>query len=488
MSTRAAIPETLADAAAALGAGQVSSVELTQATLAHVRATAELGAFLHVDDEGAITQARAADERHACGARLGPLDGVPLGLKDNILVEGLPATCGSQMLARFVAPYDATVTRRLKEAGAVLVGKLNMDEFAMGSSSEHSAFGAVRNPWDRTRVPGGSSGGSAVAVASGTLFGTLGTDTGGSIRQPAAFCGVVGLKPTYGRVSRSGVIAFASSLDQVGPMGRNVRDVAMLLTTIAGRDALDATSSDHAVDDYLATMGQGARGLRLGVPEEYFADGLESEVRAAIEAAIEDYRRLGAAIVAVSLPHTDVAVATYYLIATAEASSNLARYDGVRFGLRRDPGEGLREMYRATRDEGFGDEVKRRLLLGTFALSSGYYDAYYGRAQKVRTLIRRDFDDVFARVDAIVSPTTPGTAFRLGEHLADPIAMYLADVDTVSANLAGLPALSLPCGFDHRGLPIGLQLMGPAWSEACLLQLAYAYEREHDWHTRRPPA
>jgi aspartyl-tRNA(Asn)/glutamyl-tRNA(Gln) amidotransferase subunit A len=470
----------------ALREGELSAVEATKASLAKIEASKRLGAFLSVDVEGALALAAAADERLGRDQALGPLDGVPFALKDNFLTRGMVTTCGSRMLEGYVPPYDGTAVRRLKEAGAVIVGKTNMDEFAMGSSNEHSAFGVVRNPWDETRVPGGSSGGSAVAVASGQVAGALGTDTGGSIRQPAAFCGLVGLKPTYGRVSRYGVIAYASSLDQVGPLTRDVTDCAIVLANIAGVDPRDATSAERDVPDYLATLEAGVSGMKLGVPREYFVAGTEPEVRAGVEAAVSTYARLGATIVEVSLPHTELAVATYYLIATAEASSNLARYDGVRYGLRRDPGRGLFDMYLATRAAGFGAEVKRRIILGTYVLSAGYYDAYYGRAQKVRTLIRRDFDEAFGQVDAILTPTSPTAAFALGARLDDPLTMYLADIFTVSCNLAGLPGLSLPCGFTAAGLPIGLQLLGPPWSEARLLQLARAYEREHSFCERYP--
>jgi aspartyl-tRNA(Asn)/glutamyl-tRNA(Gln) amidotransferase subunit A len=465
---------------------QLTSAELTRACLERIDATRELGAFLHVDPDGALAQAEAADSRRLQHAVLGPLDGVPLALKDNFLAEDLPTTCGSRILAGFVAPYDGTAVRRLKEAGAVLLGKSSMDEFAMGSSTEHCAYGPARNPWDDSRVPGGSSGGSAVAVATGAAFGALGTDTGGSIRQPSAFCGVVGLKPTYGRVSRFGVVAFASSLDQVGPIAKDVTDCALLLEAIAGHDPRDSTSAAKPVPDCLADLEAGASGLRLGVPREYLASGIDAGVRRAVDTALDTYRALDAKVLEVSLPHTEYAIACYYLLCTAEASSNLARYDGVRYGVRQDPNRGLLEMYLATRGVGFGREVKRRVMLGTFALSAGYYDAYYGRAQKVRTLVCQDFERVFSEVDALVTPTTPTVAFELGQNIGDPVQMYLADVFTVSCNLAGLPALSVPCGFDASGLPIGLQLLGPAWSEPVLLRLARAYEREHTWASRRP--
>ncbi len=477
---------TMSELSSSLASGAVSSVEATQAALERAKDTAELGAYLHLDEAGALAQAKAADERRAKGQRRGVLDGVPVALKDIFLTEGLPTTCGSKILEGFIAPYDGTAVRKLKEAGTVLLGKLNMDEFAMGSSNEHSAYKVARNPWDRTRVPGGSSGGSAVAVAAGSAYGTLGTDTGGSIRQPAALSGIVGLKPTYGRVSRYGVIAFASSLDQVGPMVKSVGDCALMLGAIAGHDPRDSTSVDRPVPDYVKSLEAGVRGLRVGLPKQYFVDGLDPEVKQAVGAAIETYKKLGATMVEVSLPHTDYGIACYYLIATAEASSNLARYDGVRYGKRQDPGKGLLDMYLETRGKGFGAEVKRRIMLGTYALSSGYYDAYYLKAQKVRTLVRQDFTQAFEKCDVLLTPTTPTPAFKLGEHVGNPLEMYLADVFTVSCNIAGLPGMSLPCGFTKGGLPIGLQLLGPAFSEERLLQVGRAYEREHEWHKRRP--
>ncbi|MBC7793475.1 MAG: Asp-tRNA(Asn)/Glu-tRNA(Gln) amidotransferase subunit GatA, partial [Clostridia bacterium] len=414
---------------------KVSSVEATEACLDRIEKTAGLGAYLYVDADGAKAAAAKADERRASGKSLGAWDGVPIALKDIFLTEGLPTTCASRILEGFVAPYDGTVVKKLKEAGTVLLGKLNMDEFAMGSSNEHSAYLRAKNPWDPTRVPGGSSGGSAIAVAAGSAYATLGTDTGGSIRQPAGFCGIVGLKPTYGRVSRFGVIAFASSLDQVGPMAKDVTDTAMMIQVLAGHDDRDATSSTEAVPDYTAELENGAKGLRIGVPKEYFIDGMDPEIRASIDAALELYEKLGAELVDVSLPHTDYGIAVYYLVATAEASSNLARYDGVRYGKRVDPGKGLMEMYTATRGQGFGEEVKRRIMLGTYALSAGYYDAYYVKAQKVRTLVAEDFAKAFEKCDVIVTPTSPNPAFKLGENTNDPLKMYLADVFTVNVNL-----------------------------------------------------
>ena len=470
---------------AKLIAKEVTSVELTQAFLARIAATdPQVNAFITVCAEQALAEAAAADGRIAAG-QADLLTGIPLALKDIFCTAGVRTTCASKILDNFIAPYDGTAVARLKERGAVILGKLNMDEFAMGSSNENSAFGAVKNPWNLECVPGGSSGGSAAAVAARLAAGTLGTDTGGSIRQPASHCGVVGLKPTYGRVSRYGVIAYASSLDQVGPIARDVEDCATLLQAVAGYDPADSTSVDTPVPDYRATLGAGVQGLRIGLPREYFIEGLDPEVKAAVDAAIAQYRALGAEIVEVSLPHTDYAVACYYLIATAEASSNLARYDGVRFGLRVEEGKGLLDMYRKSRAAGFGAEVKRRIMLGTYALSSGYYDAYYLKAQKVRTLIRQDFLDAFARVDVILTPVAPTAAFRLGEKTADPLQMYLSDIFTIPANLAGTCALSLPCGVSAAGLPIGLQLIGRPFGEATLLRSAYAFEQATDWHKKK---
>ena len=478
---------TLEEAAAALQSGATTSEKLTRAALERIgNIDPKLHAFLKVDADGALAQARASQGRRQAGEARGALDGVPVALKDIFCTKGLTTTCASKILEGYVPPYDATAWARLKDAGAVNLGKLNMDEFAMGSSNENSAFGPVHNPWDLARTPGGSSGGSAAAVAARLAFGTLGTDTGGSIRQPAALSGVVGVKPTYGRVSRYGVIAFASSLDQVGPLARTVRDAALLLGTVAGHDPADSTSIPTPVPDYLANIEGGARGFKLGVPREYFVGGLDPQVEQAVRDAIELYRSLGAEIREVSLPHTEYATATYYLVATAEASSNLARYDGVRYGHRSGEAKGLLDMYLKSRAEGFGDEVKRRIMLGTYALSAGYYDAYYLRAQKVRTLIKRDFDEAFKEVDALITPTSPTPAFKLGEKTSDPLQMYLADIFTISCNLAGLPGLSLPCGFTKAGLPIGLQLLGKALDEATLLRLARAYERETRWHARAP--
>jgi aspartyl-tRNA(Asn)/glutamyl-tRNA(Gln) amidotransferase subunit A len=479
---------SMLEVAAKLAAGEVSSLQATEACLARVERTdGKVKAFLRVDAEGALAAARAADERRATKRPASSLDGVPLALKDIFCTEGVETTCGSKVLVGFKPPYDATVVRRLKAAGLPLLGKTNQDEFAMGSSTEGSAFFPSHNPWDLTRTPGGSSGGSAAAVAARQVFGALGTDTGGSIRQPAALSGVVGLKPTYGRVSRFGVIAFASSLDQVGPLARTVADCAALLQLLAGRDPKDATSADAPVPDFSAGLEEGVRGLTLGLPREYFVTGMDPEVEAAVRAAASRFEKLGAKVVEVSLPHTRHALATYYLIAPAEASSNLARYDGVRYGLRAQGVKGLRELYEQTRAQGFGAEVKRRIMLGTYALSAGYYDAYYAKAQKVRTLIRRDFTQAFEKVDALISATSPVPAFKLGEKVADPLAMYLMDVLTLPCNLAGLPGLSLPCGFTRAGLPIGLQVLGRPFDEARILRVARAFEREHDFHHRAPP-
>jgi len=472
-----------------LASGELSSVEAVRACLARVdRYDGKVKAFLRVDREGALTQAAAADRRRKEGKRAGPLDGVPIGLKDLFLTEGLPTTAGSRILESFVAPFDATVVTLLRAAGTPILGKLNMDEFAMGSSTENSAFFPTRNPWNLETSPGGSSGGSAAAVSARMVHGALGTDTGGSIRQPAALTGIVGLKPTYGRVSRFGVVAFASSLDQVGPMTRDVPDCAALLQVIAAHDPNDSTSAPVKAPDYLAEIEAGVKGMKLGLPREYLElPGMDAEVRVAVEDATRSLKALGAELVPVSLPHTKYALATYYLIAPAEASSNLARYDGVRYGLRADGAKNLLAMYGLTRDEGFGLEVKRRVMLGTYALSAGYYDAYYLKAQKVRTLIKQDFANAFRTVDAVLSPTSPTPAFRIGEKVSDPLAMYLNDVFTLPCNLAGLPGLSLPCGFTRSGLPIGLQVLGRPWDEARVLRIARAFEREHDFNRRTPP-
>ena len=443
-----------------------------------------LNAFLQIDRAGATRRAEELDGAGSSGSNT-PLAGIPIAIKDNICVRGLQTSCGSRILGPYHAPYNATAIERLKAAGAVIIGKTNCDEFAMGSSNENSAFGPVRNPWDTARVPGGSSGGSAAAVASGIVPVALGSETGGSVRQPASLCGIFGLKPTYGRISRYGLVAFGSSLDQIGIFGRHARDIAAVLGTIAGRDPHDATTADVAVPDYAAEIAGDIKGARIGVPRELFGEGLDAEVRERVESAIEAYRELGAEIVDVDLPHAKYCIAVYYIIATAEASSNLARYDGVRYGFRAEESDELRAMYRRTRDEGFGAEVKRRIMLGTYVLSSGYYDAYYLKAQQVRTLIRQDFLQAFEKCDAIATPTTPTVAFMIGEKADDPLAMYLNDIYTCTANLASIPGISIPCGLSGNGLPIGFQLMGSYWSESNLLRLAHAYEQARPF-TARP--
>ena len=467
---------------AAMDAEGTTSRDLVQAALDRIDLIDDgMNAWLHVDAEGALAAADAIDSRRAAGLPVGPLAGLPVGVKDMICTRGLPTTAASKMLEGFVPPYDATVVTRLRDADAIILGKLNMDEFAMGSSNEQSAFGPVRNPWDPSRVPGGSSGGSAAAVAAGTCALALGTDTGGSIRQPASLCGVVGVKPTYGRVSRFGAIAFASSLDQVGPLARTVEDAALLLDVLAGHDPRDSTSIPQAAPATLATLTDPVRGLRVGVPSEYFAEGLEPDVADRIRAALSALEAQGCELVELSLPHTKYAVPAYYIVATAEASSNLARYDGVAYGHRTAESGPLDAMIARSRAEGFGPEVTRRLLLGTYALSSGYYDAYYLKAQKVRTLVRQDFDRAFERCDVIAGPTSPVSAVPLGARTADPLQMYLMDVYTIPANLAGLPCASVPCGFDAAGLPVGLQLIGRPMDEATMLRVAYAYEAAHTW-------
>jgi len=469
-----------------LSAGKISSEELTRTYLERIERHSDLAAFLNLNPQQVLSEARAADAARSAGTK-NALLGVPIALKDIILTRGQSTTCGSKILENFVPPYDATVTKKLRSCGAVILGKTNMDEFAMGSSNETSHFGVVRNPWDRTRVPGGSSGGSAAAVAARLAPAALGTDTGGSIRQPASLCNVVGIKPTYGRVSRYGVIAFASSLDQVGVFAANVRDTALVLQSISGHDQYDATSNTRSVPNFLESCGKDIKGLRIGVPREYFIDGMSPEVRAAVELSLKTLEEQGASIVEISLPNTEAAVATYYIIAPAEASSNLARYDGVRFGHRADHVDNLHDLYCRSRSEGFGTEVKRRIMIGTYVLSTGYYDAFYLKAQKVRTVISREFDLAFSKqCDVIACPTSPTTAFKIGEKTADPLAMYLNDVFTIPVNLAGLPGMSIPCGFDAAGLPIGLQLIGRAWDEETLFRVAARYEQVTDWHKRLP--
>lgn len=480
---------SISELTAKLAQREVSSREATQACLDQIQSKeGQLHAFLNYDGADALVQAEAADKAIASGTKHAdqPLLGVPIAIKDVIAVKGQPLTCGSKILGKFISPYDATVTGKLRAAGAVLVGRCNTDEFAMGSSTENSAFGRSCNPWDPERVPGGSSGGSAVAVAANMVPGALGSDTGGSIRQPAAFCGCVGLKPTYGRVSRYGLVAYASSLDQIGSFTRNVRDAATVLGAIAGHDSRDSTSVPQAVPNYSAALNGDLKGLKLGLAKEYLVGGLDAEVKQAVEAAVEQLTKLGAEVVEVSLPNTDYAVATYYIIATAEASANLARFDGVRYGAR-VPGADPIELYCNTRGAGFGAEVKRRIILGTYVLSSGYYDAYYLRGQKVRTLIRQDFLNAFENVDAIVTPTTPSVAFKAGEKSGDPLQMYLQDIYTISCNLAGIPGISIPCGFTaNPKLPIGLQLLGKPFGEEALLKIAHAYEQATPWHRERP--
>jgi aspartyl-tRNA(Asn)/glutamyl-tRNA(Gln) amidotransferase subunit A len=437
----------------------------------------EIGAYLTLSKERALTKAAEIDALAAKGERLPPLGGVPVAIKDVMATRDVRTTAGSKILGSYVPPYDCTAVARMESAGAVVLGKLNCDEFAMGSSNENSAWRPVRNPRDLSRVPGGSSGGSAAAVAANMAVATLGSDTGGSIRQPASFCGVVGLMPTYGRVSRYGLIAFASSLDRIGPLAKTVTDAALVLRTIAGRDPMDATSADLPVPDYVAELTKPIQGLKLGVPKEYFAEGLDGEVRKSVEAAIQKLAKSGCEIVPISLPHTKYAIPTYYIVATAEASSNLARFDGVRYGYRANAAHSLSEMYRRSRDQGFGPEVKRRIMLGTYALSAGYYDAYYLKAQKVRTLLAQDFAVALGKVDAIVTPTSPTAAFKLGERVDDPLAMYLADIFTVTADLVGIPGISVPCGETKEKLPIGLQILGKHFDEATILRVAHACEQ-----------
>jgi aspartyl-tRNA(Asn)/glutamyl-tRNA(Gln) amidotransferase subunit A len=467
--------------------GDVSPVEAVQSYLARIDAIeGRVQAFNRVTGQAALQEAERYAQLQARKAALPPLAGIPLAIKDVICTKGVPTTCSSRILEGFVPPYDATVVSKLRAAGALILGKTNMDEFAMGSSTENSAFRNTRNPWNLACVPGGSSGGSAAAVASDMCAGGLGTDTGGSIRQPGGFCGIPALKPTYGRVSRYGLVAFASSLDQIGPMTKDVRDAAILLGAMAGHDPLDSTSAEVPVPAYEAALTGDIRGLRIGIPAEYFIDGVAPEVETAVRAAIATLEGLGAVAVPVTLPHTAYAIATYYLVATAEASSNLGRYDGVKYGYRTPASAHLIDMYLKTRREGFGAEVKRRIMLGTYALSAGYYDAYYLKALKVRTLIRRDFTQAFERCELIVTPTSPTAAFRLGEKVDDPLQMYLADVFTISANLAGVPGMSVNCGFTGAGLPIGLQFLGKPFDEGTILRAAHAYEQATPWRTRRP--
>ena len=476
---------TAHEASEQLHGGKMSSVELTRAVLDRIGDVDETTkAFVTVTDDLALEQAAGADERIAAGTA-GALTGIPMLLKDNMCTRGVATTCASRMLQSYVPTYDATVTQRLYDEGAVLVGKGNLDEFAMGSSTENSAFFPTRNPWDTSRVPGGSSGGPAAAVAAGECMYALGSDTGGSIRQPAALCGIVGLKPTYGLVSRRGLVAFASSLDQIGPLTRDVTDAAVVLNAVAGHDPLDSTSIARELPDYTEALGTDVKGLRLGVPKEYFVDGMQPEVEDAVRTAIDVLEGLGAEVEEISLPSSPHAMAVYYIIAPSEAMANLARYDGVKYGYSAGDADGMWDALDKTRQEGFGPEVKRRIMLGTYALSAGYYDAYYLKAQKVRTLIRREFDDAFQRFDAVVTPTTPTVAFKLGEKMDDPVQMYLNDIFTQPANIAGIPAISIPAGTAD-GLPIGLQIMAGPMAEPTLLQLAFAYEQATEWHKLRP--
>jgi aspartyl-tRNA(Asn)/glutamyl-tRNA(Gln) amidotransferase subunit A len=458
----------------AVNAGSMSAREVAEAALKRIEAVdSQLGIFLTVEPEKVLARADEVDRN--IRERALPLAGVPIAVKDNICTRLLRTTCGSKILENYIPPYSATVIDRLEHAGAIVIGKTNCDEFAMGSSTENSAYKVTRNPYDLERVSGGSSGGSAVAVAAGAVPLALGSETGGSVRQPASFCNVVGLKPTYGRVSRYGLVAYASSLDCIAPVGNNPGDLALILSHIAGRDERDSTSAPLAVPDYLSDLSRPVRGMRLGIPKEFFGEGLDAEVRSAIESAIRNAGSLGCELVDVSLPHTKYAIADYYIIAPAEASSNLARYDGVKYGFRIDAPEDLLDMYKRTRSIGFGMEVKRRIMIGTYALSSGYYEAYYGRAMRVRTLIKRDYDRAFEKVDALLSPVSPTPAFKIGEKISDPLSMYLSDIYTVTANLAGIPSLSVPCGFTQAGLPIGLQLLANQFQEGTLLRLAEAY-------------
>ncbi len=466
---------------------EVTSREITQSVLKRVEEVeGRVHAFITPTPELALEQAAAADARIQRGDT-GPLTGIPLALKDVICTKGILTTCGSHILDNFVPPYDATVVEKLKAAGAVLVGKTNMDEFAMGSSTENSHFGPTRNPWDLERTPGGSSGGSAAAVAAGECTASLGSDTGGSIRQPAACCGTVGMKPTYGRVSRYGLVAFASSLDQIGPFSRDVRDTALVLNAISGHEPRDSTSVDLPVPDYTRSLVEGLRGMVLGIPGDVSGEGIDPEVASAVHRAVETLKGLGAEIADVSLPHSEYALAVYYLVAPCEASSNLARYDGVKYGFRSTGVQDLLEMYQETRRKGFGAEVKRRIMLGTYALSAGYYDAYYLKASRVRTLIREDFQKAFEKCDVIVTPTAPTPAFKLGEKVDDPLQMYLSDIFTIPCNLAGLPGISLPCGFTAEGLPIGLQILGNHFQEEKILRAAFSFEQNTDYHLRKPP-
>jgi aspartyl-tRNA(Asn)/glutamyl-tRNA(Gln) amidotransferase subunit A len=479
---------TIAETRKLLDKKEISVSDIVRSLYERIDAVEDrVKAFVTITKDEAFEMARYAQERidrQEMGNN-SSLTGIPLAIKDNMCTKGIRTTCGSKILFNFVPPYESTVTSRLKEQGFVLVGKTNMDEFAMGSSTENSGFQITKNPWDLERIPGGSSGGSAAAVAADECIAALGSDTGGSIRQPASLCGVVGMKPTYGRVSRYGLVAYASSLDQIGPITKDVRDSALMLNVIAGHDLRDSTSAPVSVPDFTAVLGRDIKGLKIGIPKEYFIEGIDPEVSRAVREAIRTLESLGAIPAEVSLPHTGYAVASYYVLATSEASSNLARYDGVKYGFRAE-GKDLMDMYMKTRAQGFGAEVKRRIMLGTYALSSGYYEAYYKKAQQVRTLIKKDFEDAFENVDVIVTPTSPTAAFRIGEKTADPLQMYLTDIFTISVNLAGVPAISVPCGFTSGNLPVGLQFIGRHFDEESILKIAYAYEQATDWNTRKP--
>ena len=480
--------KTITQLAAMLAAGETTSVAITQAVIDRTAAVeTRVKAFLSSEPEDALSQAKASDERRAAGKSLGPLEGIPIGIKDTLAVKDQPLRCASKMLENYISPFDATCITKLREAGAVIWGRLNMDEFAMGSSTENSAYQTTSNPWNLETIPGGSSGGSAAAMAAGQAIATLGTDTGGSIRQPAALCGVVGMKPTYGLISRYGLVAFASSLDQVGPFARTVEDAALLMEAMLGKDPLDSTSiAPQGETNYAAALKENKGPWKLGVPREFFGEGIDPEVKANILKAIDWYKDQGCEVVDISLPHSELAVPVYYIVATAEASSNLARFDGVRYGHRSDEAKDAMSLFTKSRGEGFGDEVKRRIILGTYVLSSGYYDAYYLRAQKVRRRILGDFEKAFDQVDAILTPTSPTPAFKRGERADNPLAMYLSDVYTISVNLAGLPAISIPSGFTESGLPIGLQVIGKAFGEADMFAIANAFEQGHDYHKTMP--
>ncbi len=479
--------KTLAELSAMLEAGEVTSVELTQAFIERIKQhDGELNSFITVTEELALTQAKAADEKRQAG-QAGPLTGVPIAHKDIFCTEGVRTSCGSKMLDNFISPYNATVVEKLMDAGVVMLGKTNMDEFAMGSSNETSFYNPVKNPWNTQAVPGGSSGGSAASVAARLAPASTGTDTGGSIRQPAALCGITGLKPTYGRVSRYGMIAFASSLDQAGPMAQSAEDCALLLNAMAGFDRRDSTCLEQEVDDYRANLSQPLDGLRIGLPKEYFGEGLDPEVANIVDTAIQQYKDLGAEIIDISLPNTHLAVPVYYVVAPAECSSNLSRFDGVRFGYRCAEPKDLEDLYKRSRGEGFGDEVKRRIMVGTYALSAGYYDAYYLKAQQIRRMISDDFTQAFEQVDVIMGPTAPSTAFNIGEKTNDPVSMYLSDIYTIAVNLAGLPGMSIPAGFSNN-MPVGLQIIGNYFDESRLLNVAHQYQQHTDWHKQIPEA